>query len=48
MFETSVELFYKKYTNVIDFKSGAQLIANPALETEMLRGIGYSYGAEFL
>ncbi len=47
IYEASVEVFYKKYTNVIDFKSGAQLIANPALETEMLRGIGYSYGAEF-
>ncbi|MDZ4757032.1 MAG: carboxypeptidase-like regulatory domain-containing protein [Bacteroidota bacterium] len=47
IYETSVEVFYKKYMNVIDFKSGAQLIANPALETEMLRGIGYSYGAEF-
>lgn len=47
MYESSVELFYKKYTNVIDFKNGAQLLANPALETELLIGKGYSYGAEF-
>lgn len=46
MYETSVELYYKNFTNLIDFRDGATLIGNPYIESEMLRGKGYSYGAE--
>ena len=46
--ETSVELYYKDMRGQIDFKNGAALFLNPTLETEVLRGAGWSYGAEFL
>lgn len=46
-FETSVELYYKKMTNSIDFKDHAQLMLNPRLEGELRIGEATSYGAEF-
>ena len=46
--ETSVETYYKNMNNVIDYKDGAELFLNESLETELLRGTGYSYGLEFL
>ncbi|MSQ79493.1 MAG: TonB-dependent receptor [Flavobacteriaceae bacterium] len=46
MYETSVETFYKTYQNIIDFKDGANLVANNMLDTVMLRGKGESYGLE--
>ena len=46
MFETSAEVYYKKMKNVIDYIDGAQLFLNENLETELLRGSGYSYGLE--
>jgi hypothetical protein len=46
--ETSVEAYYKKMQNVLDYKDGAELFLNEDLETELLTGNGYSYGLEFL
>lgn len=46
-YEASVELFYKHFDRLIDFKDGAQLIANDHLETELRTGTGQSVGAEF-
>jgi CarboxypepD_reg-like domain len=46
--EASVELYYKDMRNQIDFKNGAELILNPTIETEILKGHGYAYGAEFM
>jgi hypothetical protein len=46
-FESSVEAFYKTVQNIVDYKDGANLILNPALETAVLRGIAKSYGVEF-
>lgn len=46
--ETSIELYYKDMQGQVDFKNGAALFLNPTLETEILRGKGWSYGAEFL
>ena len=46
--ETSVEVYYKDMQNVIDYKDGAELFLNEDLETELLRGDGYSYGLELL
>jgi hypothetical protein len=48
MFETSLELYYKDMQNVIDYVDGAQLFLNENIETELLRGKGYSYGMEVL
>ncbi len=46
--ETSVEIYYKKMSNTIDFKDHAQLLLNKELEGELRFGESYSYGAEFL
>ncbi len=46
-FETSVEVYYKKMTNSIDFKDHASLLLNPRLEGELRIGEATSYGAEF-
>lgn len=45
--ETSVEVYYKKMQNLIDYKDNAELILNDKIETELLSGDGQSYGAEF-
>jgi len=46
MFETSAEVYYKNMKNVIDYKDGADLFLRENIETELLRGTGYSYGLE--
>lgn len=46
--ETSAEVYYKKYTNVIDFKERARLLGNKWLEKELRLGKGYSYGFEIM
>jgi hypothetical protein len=45
--ESSVEVYYKKMTNSIDFRDHAQLLLNPRLEGELRVGEATSYGAEF-
>jgi CarboxypepD_reg-like domain/TonB-dependent Receptor Plug Domain len=46
--ETSVEAYYKQMQNSIDYKSGAQLILNHHIETDVLNAQGRAYGIEFL
>ena len=46
--ETSVEVYYKNMKDVIDYKDGAQIFLKEDLETELLKGKGYSYGLEML
>lgn len=46
MFESSLELFYKKMYNQIDFVDHAQLLLNPRLEGELRFGEGEAYGIE--
>ncbi|SMG28779.1 TonB-dependent Receptor Plug Domain [Marivirga sericea] len=46
LFETSTEVYYKTIQNSIDFKEGANLLLNEFLETELVSGLGYSYGSE--
>lgn len=48
MYEASVEVYYKKYRKVIDFRDHASLLLNPYLEGELRIGTGYSYGVETL
>lgn len=48
MFETSVEVYYKKMQNSIDFKDHAELLLNRFLEGDLRFGESRSYGAEFL
>jgi hypothetical protein len=44
--EFSLEGFYKRITNLLEFKNGASLVLNPAIERELLAGEGRMYGAE--
>lgn len=46
LFETSTEVYYKNIQNSIDYKEGANLLLNEFLETEIVNGMGYSYGTE--
>jgi hypothetical protein len=46
-YESFVEAYYKTMNNVLDFKDGAILLLNPALETDLLQGKGRAYGVEF-
>ncbi len=46
--EFSIEGYYKKMNDLLDYKIGAQLILNDDLETELLQGEGKAYGVEFL
>ncbi len=47
-FETSVEGYYKKADNILEFKPGARLLLNPDLELDLLAGSGLAYGAELM
>jgi len=46
--EVSAEVYYKSLDHYLDYKSGAVLLLNPHLETEVIDTKGKSYGAEFL
>lgn len=46
--EGSVEGYYKAIQDLLDFKSGAQLVLNEHVETDIISGFGKSYGLEFL
>lgn len=48
MYETSVEVYYKNMQNVLDYRDGAELFLNNAIETELLHGKGNSKGLELL
>jgi len=47
-YELSLEGFYKDQRNILDFKTGARLLLNETIETEVLQGEGQAYGAELL
>jgi hypothetical protein len=46
-YEASVELYYKNMHNLIDYKSGADIVLNPNVESQLLYGRGWAYGSEF-
>ncbi len=46
--EFSVEGYFKDLRNVIDLRNGAQVLFTDQVETELLAGKGWAYGAEFL
>ena len=45
--ELSVETYYKRLQNLVDFKTGAEYLLNRHVEREVLQGDGKSYGVEF-
>ncbi|MCT4647312.1 MAG: TonB-dependent receptor [Carboxylicivirga sp.] len=42
----SVEAYYKRMNNMLEYKNGADLFLNETLETQLLNAKGYSYGIE--
>jgi len=46
--ETSLEVYYKEIDNFLDYRSGATLIMNPTLETDIINTRGRAYGVELL
>ena len=46
--EMSVEGFYRKLYDQVDYENGAQTFFNPDIEAEIVNGEGRAYGAEFL
>lgn len=47
-YQFSIEGYYKTMQNQIDYRTGAELLLNEMVESELLYGIGKAYGAEFL
>ena len=45
--ETSMEIYYKKMNNYLDYRGGAKLIMNHHIETDVINTEGYAYGVEF-
>lgn len=48
MFEFSAEVYYKDMQNLIDYRTGADLVFNSSVETELVYGDGMAYGVELL
>ncbi len=46
--ETSLEVYYKNINNYLDYKSGAKLVMNHHIETDVIETQGKAYGVEFL
>ena len=46
LYEFSAEVYYRNMQNQIDYKNGAQLIANVNVESQLIFGKGRSYGLE--
>ncbi|MGN6248790.1 MAG: TonB-dependent receptor [Ginsengibacter sp.] len=46
--ETSVEVYYKWFKHYLDYKSGAVLVMNHNIETDVINTKGTAYGVEFL
>ncbi len=47
LYEINVEAYYKAMQNQIDYRNGAQVFTNQAIETQLLYGIGRAYGIEW-
>ncbi len=46
--ETSIEVYYKHIKDIIEYQSGASLLLNPHIETDLISGTGKAYGTELL
>ncbi len=46
-YELYTELYFRRTGNIIDYRDNADLFLNPRIETQILKGKGQSYGAEF-
>lgn len=48
LYEVSIEGYYKKISNAVDYIEGADITLNKALEAGLIGGKGIAYGMEFL
>jgi len=46
-YELTIEAYYKTMQNQIDYRDGAQVFTNEAIETQLLFGKGRAYGIEW-
>jgi len=46
IWEFSTEVYYKKMKDYLDYRSGAKILMNHHIETDVIRTDGHSYGAE--
>ena len=46
VYQASVEVYYKNYQDLLDYKNNAELLLNDNIETELLQGKGRAYGLE--
>ncbi|MBK8944652.1 MAG: TonB-dependent receptor [Ignavibacteriae bacterium] len=46
-YESSIEIYYKDMQNLIEYKNGADIFLNEFIESQLVFGDGWSYGAEF-
>ena len=46
-YEASVEIYYKKLNNILEYRDGASILLNNSLETDLRKASGYNYGVEF-
>jgi len=46
--EASIETYFKRLTNILDYKGGATLLMNEHLETDIINGKGKAYGVELM
>ena len=46
MFETSIEIYYKNFQNLIDYQNGADIMLNDKVESQLVFGDGRAYGTE--
>jgi hypothetical protein len=47
-YEFSIEGYYKNLQNQIDYRDGAEVVAEDAIETQLMFGKGRAYGAELM
>lgn len=47
-YELSMEGYYKRMTNILDYKDGADLLLNHTIEADVLNAKGLSFGTEFM
>jgi hypothetical protein len=46
--ESSAEIYYKKFNNIVEYKGGATLLLNDMIETDLINGTGRAYGLEIM
>ena len=46
MYELAIEFYNKQLTNLVEYKNGATLLLNPAIDADLLQAQGRAYGLE--